>query len=100
MEIQKQNPNTNIIPPIIHPLGANWLQPDTKNILLDDHNAVIGKQDFQILSEYSFSYPTGKYNGKMWKAQKDRKWLLCWYHGENSVTHEISISHREILIID
>ena len=53
------------------------------------------RRDFEMLPDYTGSEPTGKYNGKMWKAQYDscgnRKWYLCWCHDENTVSQEIYI---------
>lgn len=104
MEMQKVVLDENVIPPMTHPWGQVWKQPDTRNLVLDDKSVVMCKRDFDMLSDYTCSEPTGKYNGKMWKAQygprNAPKWYLCWCHDENTVSQEIYISYREILIID
>lgn len=94
----------NVIPPMTHPWGQHWEQPAPKNIVVDDKFAAMSKKDFDRLPDYTCSEPTGKYNGKMWKGEfivsKEKKWYLCWCHDENTVSKEIYISYREILIID
>lgn len=104
MEMQKVVLDENVIPPMTHPWGQVWRQPDSKNIVLDKDYAVMSKKDFDLLPDYTMSEPTGKYNGKMWKGQfrvkGQERWFLCWCHDENTVSQEIYISYREILIID
>lgn len=103
MKMRKVVLDENIIPPITHPWGKVWIQPNPKDIILDDEYAVMKQKDFDLLADYTASEPTGKYNGKMWKGEFNtaygRKWYLCWCHDENSVSQEIYISYREILII-
>lgn len=104
MEMRKVVLDENVIPPMTHPWGIAWKQPDRNNLVLDDKYAVMYRRDFETLQDYTGSEPTGKYNGKMWKAQYNycgnRKWYLCWCHDENTVSQEIYISYREILIIN
>lgn len=95
--------NTNIIPPMVNPLGKGWRQPNPDNILIDDTHAVMSEEDLELLMDYSNSDPTGKYNGKMWKKRhwtnEGKVWALYWCHGENPLTREIFISCRTILTI-
>lgn len=104
MEMQKAVLDQNIIPPMTHPYGAHWTQPDPKNIVLDNDYAMMRKKDFDRLPDYTRSEPTGKYNGKMWKGQfqvsGQMKWFLCWCHDENDLSGEIYISYREILVVE
>ena len=104
MEMRKVVLDKNVIPPMTHPWGKAWKQPDRNNLVLDDKYVMMYRRDFEMLPDYTGSEPTGKYNGKMWKAQyvsrDERKWYLCWCHDENTVSQEIYISYREILIID
>lgn len=104
MKMQKVVLDENVIPPMIHPYGAHWVQPNPKNIVLDKDYAMMSKKDFDLLPDYTCSQPTGKYNGKMWKGllhvPKNDRWYLAWCHDENTVSQEIYISYREILIID
>src|ERR1043165_9759166 len=58
---------TDEIPPITHPLGEHWRQPDRSRILIDETHAVMDQATFDDLSEYSTSFPSGVYEGKMWK---------------------------------
>lgn len=104
MEMRKVVLDENVIPPMTHPYGAHWVQPNPKNIVLDNDYAVMSKKDFDLLPDYTCSQPTGKYNGKMRKGllhtPKNDRWYLAWCHDENTVSQEIYISYREILIID
>lgn len=98
--MQKVVLDENVIPPMTHPWGQVWRQPDSKNIVLDKDYAVMSKKDFNLLPDYTKSEPTGKYNGKMWKGEYRGIWYLFWCHDENSVDNTIYISNREILIVD
>ena len=104
MEMCKVVLDENVIPPMTHPWGKVWEQPDRKNLVLDDKYAMMYRRDFEMLSDYKGSEPTGKYNGKMRKIKHvycgNIKSYLCWCHDENTVSQEIYISYREILIID
>lgn len=100
----------SIIPPITDPLGAHWKQPPTAAILLDDTHAVMSRETFELLPEYSASRPTGAYVGKMWKrhdgafdyafiARGGRpKWLLCWYGTSERGAEWVTTNTRELLI--
>lgn len=81
------------IPPITHPLGRYWNQPKREEMLVDEIYAMMSKQTFDQLAEYSATIPTGVYAGKMWKRQATRwakdpegkpmhlgiDWYLCWF---------------------
>lgn len=71
--------HSNGIPPITDPLGRYWDQPSVAAIYVDDHHALMTKESFYGLCEYSTSIPTGKYPGKMWRARRTGGWVLCWY---------------------
>ena len=69
MKMRKVVLDENIIPPITHPWGRVWIQPNPKDIILDDEYAAMKQKDFDLLADYTASEPTGKYNGKMWKGE-------------------------------
>jgi hypothetical protein len=68
------------------------------------------KATFEELEEYSCSFPTGVYEGKMWKRHDgsfDRAfiarggepvWLLMWF-GPSDDPNKCSINSREIILI-
>lgn len=104
------------IPPIVHPMGKHWDQPDRSKIVIDAKTAVMDRATFDALHEYSTSYPSGVYEGKMWKAQKwvwvgtplaiERnyavrkflgEWFLRWY-GPSARPGYVSTNQREIII--
>lgn len=99
------------IPPITDPLGRNWQQPDRSEILIDDTHALMSRQTFQTLKEYSATFPTGVYEGKMWKRHDGALdhgflarggkpvWLLVWF-GLSDNPDTVSNNFREILILD
>ena len=91
----------NIIPPMTDSLGNFWIQPSTENILIDDTHAVMCRDDFNLLVDYSHSVPSGVYPGKMWKttAQGGRQFL--WWFGISPSRDDICTNNRrEILIVE
>ena len=88
--------NITEIPPITDPLGRYWEQPDRDNILIDDQHALMTREDFKQLHNYSASIPSGVYVGKMWKRKFRDKWYLSWY-GPHDDPDRCSINHREII---
>lgn len=98
---------TNTIPPITDPMGKRWRQPDPAEIEIDCTHALMSQKTFDALPEYSCTFPTGVYPGKMWKRfdglfdkkckPEDRKWILMWF-GECEDPTMCSNNFREILI--
>lgn len=65
-------------------IGSGWISLD---------NSLEG------LREYSLTIPSGKYEGKMWKANRGGTWYLYWYdHDDNP--EMIKIERREILLLN
>lgn len=97
------------IPPMTNPLGKYWKQPSPERILVDDTHALMDRATFEEIPEYSGSFPSGVYEGKMWSrldGKYDQKflaaggqpeWLLVWF-GHSSDPEKCSINSREILI--
>lgn len=104
---------TNIeIPPITDPMGRNWEQPRPGEILVDETHALMTRDAFEQLAEYSSTRPSGVYPGKMWKrhdgiydhaylaAGGKPEWLLCWYGESEKGPGWCSNHHRKILLVD
>ncbi|MFZ6686617.1 hypothetical protein ACO0K0_02580 [Undibacterium sp. SXout11W] len=99
----------NQIPEVTHQLGKHWEQPQRECILIDDQHALLSRSDFNKLSEYSSTIPSGVYEGKMWKRLDglfdplckpcNREWLLCWF-GFGIDKGRCSINFRKILIAE
>lgn len=87
-----------IIPPITDPLGRCWKQPHRKYIEIDKTHALMSRQTFNGLKEYSCTLPTGAYEGKMWKSKINDTWFLSWY-GKDENPDYVSIHRREILVV-
>jgi hypothetical protein len=99
------------IPRISDPLGSSWEQPDRSEITIDDSHAVMTRTSFNKLREYSGSFPSGVYHGKMWKRHDggfDRAfrarggkpvWKLVWY-GRHPDPKFVSNNFRDILVIE
>lgn len=69
-----------LIPPITDPLGRHWKQPARNAIVIDDTHALMDGRTFDALADYSRSFPSGVYPGKMWKAiLHDGSAWLRWY---------------------
>lgn len=64
MKMRKVVLDENIIPPITHPWGRVWIQPNPKDIILDDEYAAMKQKDFDLLADYTASEPTGKWIGR------------------------------------
>lgn len=94
-----------------HVLSKNWDQPSTSGILVDDTHALMSHSTFSKLKDYSATYPTGVYEGKMWKRNDGSfdhtflekggvpVWKLMWY-GIARDPDKCSINARDILFID
>lgn len=89
----------NVIPPMTNPLGRYWLQPPAERVLVDNTHAVCSRRDFELLPEYSRSYPTGVYNGKMWRASFADGWYLGWF-ADSSKPGLCSINFRKLLVVE
>jgi len=97
------------IPLMTHPLGRYWEQPDLSDVLIDNSHALLSPEQFEELSDYSCSIPTGVYEGKAWKRLNGEfdedfrrrggvpEWQLCWY-GPSSDPTKCSINVRTILV--
>lgn len=64
MEMRKVVLDENVIPPMTHPWGIAWKQPDRNNLVLDDKYAVMYRRDFETLPDYTGSEPTGSITAK------------------------------------
>lgn len=94
----------NYVPPITHPYGQHWEQPARDRILMDETHALMDAETFTKLSEYSTSYPSGVYDGKMWR-RNEGMWLiggkqyLCWYGPSAENPDCCEIFFREIIVV-
>lgn len=87
---------TSPVPPMTHELGSSWKQPDSNLWDFDDTHVIMPEADLKKLCNYSASYPTGVYAGKMWRAQdKWGEWYLMWYG--DVVSDLVPIQLRRIL---
>jgi hypothetical protein len=77
-------------------------QPSREDIRIDGDTAYMKQETLNKLKEYSSSYPTGVYPGKMWKrrfmTEKDAGWLLCWYGVSDRGPEYCSNEHRTVVI--
>lgn len=94
----------NKIPPMTHELSRAWDQPASVNFLIDDTHAVCRRKHFEHLRDYSYSRPSGVYEGKMWRAQYTDKGgvvtdYLYWWDFSNN-PNACSCEMRILLIID
>lgn len=107
-----------VIPPIVHPSGRYWDQPDRSEIMIDATHAIMSKATFDKLLNYTLSSPSGIYEGKMWKSQRwewDRaseiavqrgyaqrimfdEWYLHWF-GSSDKPNMVSNNVRRIIIV-
>jgi hypothetical protein len=86
------------IPPMDHPDSKYWDQPKRESIKIDGKIACMDQKTFDALHTYSASYPSGVYEGKMWKREsRANKWVLCWY-GPGQDAGTCSVYTRSIQI--
>lgn len=86
------------IPPITDPMGRYWKQPSRDRILIDDKHALMDRDTFALIEDYSSSMPSGVYEGKMWRRFSESKWHLVWY-GPSLFPNSYDVNRREILIV-
>jgi hypothetical protein len=91
------------IPKMHHPLSSQWDQPRTCDLLVDDYHALMTEETLKQLPNYSASYPTALYEGKMWRSIRpmgiyDEDWLH-WVTEDNPVHTKVNIHHRLIILI-
>lgn len=89
----------NIIPKITDKRGMSWKQPHRRYIEIDEEYALMTKQTFEGLREYSVTIPSGEYEGKMWEANRGGIWYLYWYDHDDNPSM-IKIERREILLLN
>lgn len=95
-----------MIPAMTHELGRFWEQPARARITVDATHALMSVGTFEQLPEYSASFPSGVYPGKMWRRHdgahdpmcppERRRWLLCWYAYLDDT--QCRIEMREVLL--
>lgn len=95
--MERVKKDKNIIPPMTHPYGKHWRQPDPGNFLIDDKHVIMTKADFESLADYSASIPTGACEGKCWRRQEPGRWYLGWF-GFSDDPGKVSVNFREILL--
>jgi hypothetical protein len=91
-----------MIPPITDPLGRYWRQPDMTDVQMDATHALLTQAQFEGLSEYSATVPTGVYPGKAWRANIEGVWHLRWYgeHADPAQRDKLCTNNwREILLL-
>lgn len=87
------------IPALESPYGpGSWQQPGRDNIEIDNTHALMTRDTFAQLLEYSATIPTGVYVGKMWRRQTVSGWLLAWF-GPGDDPDTCSINWREVLLV-
>lgn len=99
-EKPKVRPGASIIPEMTDPLGRYWDQPDRSSILVGKTEAFMSRTTFYLLPEYSGTFPSGTYVGKMWRRAADRGWYLCWYSGPGVYKGRdvMNIAYRKIVL--
>jgi hypothetical protein len=76
------------VPPITHPMGKHWDQPDPHAFEWHEDRVVMTREQFKALHDYSCSLPSGVYDGKMWRLtshhgtsvpMNERRCFLRWF---------------------
>ena len=91
---------SNTIPPMTHPFGKVWKQPELSEVSICDKYATMNECAFNKLHNYSRSRPSAVYEGKMWKSSDDEiTWHLHWW-GFSDEPDKCKGNVREIKIIN
>lgn len=109
---QAQEPAKHPIPPMIDKLGRHWDQPPRERITVDDKTATMTLSDFKELATYSGTYPSGVYDGKMWRRHNGAhdyefrarggkpEWMLCWFGPSEKSPNYCATFMRKIILSD
>jgi hypothetical protein len=68
-------------------------------ILMDDATALATQAQFDALSEYSASFPSDTYVGKVWKRRHGDGWLLGEYV-DTPDPNLVGVKWRELLVVE
>lgn len=104
---------SNIIPPMTHPYGKVWEQPNLDEVHICNDYATMDEKAFRKLHDYSRSQPSAVYEGKMWKTSDEHDtnkngdkikrdkitWHLHWW-GFSEDPMKCSGNVREIKIVN
>lgn len=94
------------IPQIPDKWAPYWDQLTRDAILVDKTHALMSRDTFAALPEYSASVPTGVYAGKMWRCcywktnefgYRIPDWCLRWYG--DVIRDSCTIHTREIILV-
>lgn len=90
--------NDRPVPAMTDPMGSHLEQPSTENMKFTETCVEMSRSDFEKLHNYHNSYPSGVYDGKMWKREDCMGvWYLLWY-GPSSEPDKCSVSSRQIIV--
>ena len=81
-------------------MGRSWRQPDPKNFAIDSEVAMMSTKDFEALSEYSTTKPSGVYPGKCWKMNHHGTWYLRWFGADDGDPRGLPTPCVKIILID
>jgi hypothetical protein len=73
-------------------------------MLMDDEVAIVSQEDFDRLSDYSASIPTGVCDGKVWKAlvyetEKRGFYKLRFFEKDEADQHQCFVRQRRLIIL-
>ena len=90
------------IPTLPYEMADLWHQPSREAIRIEGDQAFMTRKTLKYLKEYSTSFPTGVYPGKMWKRRSNEhdEWLLCWYGISNRGPEYCSNECRKVVLVD
>lgn len=93
-------PEDHPIPLMVNSLGFHWGQPNRMAIQVSDSHASMSSMTLHMLANYSTSYPSGVYAGKMWRRQEGTVWYLCWYEDIPGHPGRCAVNFRPIILTD
>lgn len=88
--------NSKVIPIMTNPLGKSWRQPGLEKLIFRDDYVLMDKRSFDILHNYETSYPSGVYEGKIWRSGG----TLMWYDSHETDKNLCTVKSIAIAITE
>lgn len=92
-----------VIPEMTHPLSKHWDQPDWRCFVFRDDKVYLTRPAWDALSAYDTSYPSGVYEGKMWRASgvdSEGPWQQLRWYDVSPNPNKCSIKYRAAVVCE
>ena len=87
--------DSRVIPIMTHPLSRGWRQPSLHKLIFTEDYVLMDQHAYSELHNYETSYPSGVYEGKMWRSGG----LLMWFDSHDTNKELCTVKSKPIAII-